>query len=257
MKILFILFIVALCSSNAVWAQPQTVYKGRVEEIYFSPNVKMPLELQAVTGTLDPEAIRKKLAPQILRAELKSFPVTLRGEWKGTLKVKAIEFSPEFARALPDDAAFDKEFFYVGRNMDARFRFYMPSAGRVSMDAPEIKTEHEEVNKKTGKSTRGILYLSTGHTEKEFDSNSRTAHSKDSLLFNKVNLLGDNTAEQNTYTLVKLVNKTTKRESKFYAEHVFSFKKLAAFQMNVKVAEVEYGPDGKWWKKMVLEGTLH
>ncbi len=129
-------------SSSSALAQKQNLYKGRVEEIYFSPNVKMPVELQAVTGTLDPEVIRKKLAPQILRAELKSFPSTLRGEWKGDLIIKAIEFSPDFARALPEEAAFDKSFFYVGKTMQAKFKFSTPSSGRVSMEAPEIMSLH-------------------------------------------------------------------------------------------------------------------
>lgn len=256
MRLVFILVIFAVCWWHPSPVDAQTLYKGRVEEIYFSPNLKLPLELQAVAGTLDPEAIRKKLAPQILRAELKSFPAVMRGTWKGTLTIKSVQFSPEFYTALPHEANYDSSFFKVGKNMDAAFHFSTPRAGRLAMDPPEIQTYVYDPNSFYQKPI-GILYLSTGNDVRGAVSNSKMADSIDHLLMNKVNVLSNDQAEQVTYTLARLIDKKTRHETKFYSEHVFSFKKLAAFQMNVKVAEVEYGLDGKWWKKMVLEGTLH
>lgn len=224
------------------------VLHGRIEQIFAVDNLSMPLsQLRAKTDVLDKKLIDQKMAPRVLHPLLKSF-LGLRGEWKGKVKVKQIDCTKTFWSALPVEAEADETFFEVGKEGDASFRFYAQRNG-TSMAPPVVRF---------AKSPQETVFLETEEhvNDPRIRSNSGECHYDGRLLKNDVVNLSTNAVEQDTLVSAVIINDKTRSKNKFFSEHVFRFIKTRPFELHVEIAVAQYGPDGRLWKRMLLEGDL-
>ena len=128
LALLYLFFFASVVRSN-------TLLQGRVEEIFNKPSVNLPLELRATELKLPSSSSQ----PRYLQPELKSFPSTLRGDWKGELQVKKFTCSQAYLTEQPADAETEQEVAVVGKWAQSCFRFYTPRKGLVTMAPPEVK----------------------------------------------------------------------------------------------------------------------
>ena len=223
--------------------------QGRIEQISSSSDVKLPVELHAAALEL------RDLTPVVhtLQAELKSFPATLRGTWKGQLEITSCDYSDAFSSAQPADAARAQELIHEGCLADAYFRFYMPRAGFVTMAPPEIKVSHVDSTRKTINN----IYLSAPDLDSERYSSLGDNNSvKHTLLKNDVRVLSPTIVEQDLVVAILLTDRKSGKQSKTFEETVYRFTKDKPFQLGVEVAKVKYGENGSWWSKAILSGVV-
>jgi hypothetical protein len=225
------------------------VLQGRIEQIVDSPDVKLPVELHAAALKLqDLSPVTHKL-----QAELKSFPATLRGTWKGPLEIISCDYSDAFSTAQPADAERARELIHEGCIAESYFRFYTPRVGFVAMAPPELKVTHVDSTRKTINN----IYLSAADLDSERYSSLGDNNSvKHTLLKNDVRMLAPTVAEQDLVVAIFLTDRKTGKQTKTYEETVYRFTKDKPFQLSVEVAKVKYGENGSWWSKAVLKGTV-
>lgn len=255
---LFVLLacVIALSSPNPASAGP--ILKGRIEQI-FGPQGELsaPKELEATAQRLDPGLLERKLAPNRVPKQLKSFPVILRGEWTGQLKVVQTDCMDAYWNALPTEAQADKQFFQVGKAGDAMFRFFAQRE-QVSMAPPVVRFLVQPHEMSIFKVEANAVFLEMNEINgPQWKSNSGECTFSSRLLRNTVKNLTAATVEQDIVVEATIENIKTKKRSKFYSEHVLQFEKTGPFQLHVQVAEASYALDGALWKRMLLEGVLH
>lgn len=236
-----------ICLAGPVLALP--VLQGRIEQIIDSPDVKLPAELHASALKLqDLSPVTHKL-----QAELKSFPATLRGTWKGPLEITSCDYSDAFSTAQPADFERARELIHEGCIAESYFRFYTPRVGFVAMAPPELKVTHVDSTRKTINN----IYLSAADLDSERYSSLGDNNSvKHTLLKNDVRMLAPTVVEQDLVVAILLTDRKTGKQIKTYEETVYRFTKDKPFQLSVEVAKVKYGENGSWWSKAVLKGTV-
>jgi hypothetical protein len=230
-------------------ALANTFLQGRVEEIFNNPNVTLPVALRATQLSLPIPSSQ----PHYLQAGLKSFPVILKGEWKGNLRVTKYTCSPIYERAQPADAQREQGIMTVGKPAESSFRFYTPSAGLVTMAPPEVKIAL--VGAPQGDSDYAYIAIQDFNSNR-YLSASGTNRARMGLVKNEVKMLSTNVVEQDMVIEKVLIDRLG-RQTKTYAEQVYRFTKSRPFELSVQVAEVDYGGDGRWWSKLLLEGDVH
>lgn len=249
------LFIFGFANHRVHASENRVILKGRIEEIFDQKKVKFP-NLKALTPRMD--KLSKRRIHRV-HASLKSYPAILRGEWKGVLTVKKAEFNPIYFEQSPADARADKYLFPVGRRCNAKFRFYGVGGGRIALD-PDVKFQvgPDESAKVWNTRGRAIIHLNLGLARKgaKLRTNGQQSWLYEKVLMDKIKMLDNNLAEQNILTVNTATNIKTRKRRQFYSEHVSQFKKVESFRLHVSIAEVEYGPDGTWWKKLLFEGQV-
>lgn len=261
-KLLYVLALIILLfvaditfAKDSIARSSSTVLKGRIQEVFNNESIQFP-KLKARTALLDRRAGRPiNKIPDVL----KSFPVILRGNWKGYLTVRKVEFNPVYFRQSPADAAVDKSVFVVGRVFGAKFRFYGRGRGSVALE-PEVKVtlDDNESSSIWGESGAHSILLNLGAASvgKGYISNSRKSWLSERVLSDKIENLGENLIEQRILVLSTAIHKKSKLKRMFFSEHVNQFEKVGSFRLRVSIAEVEYGPERTWWKKVLLEGEV-
>ncbi|CAN5299284.1 hypothetical protein BH11CYA1_BH11CYA1_22380 [soil metagenome] len=225
--------------------------QGRIEQLN-GTDPTLPVELRATAlKLLDLSPVKSKI--NTLQAELKSFPATLRGNWKGQLEIISCEYSDAFSTAQPADAERAKEMIREGLMADSSFRFYTPRVGFVTMAPPEIKVILVDATRKT----INHIYLSAPDLDSERYSTLGDGNRvKQVLLKNDVRMLAANIAEQDLVVAVLLTDRATGKQTKTFEETVYRFTKDKPFQLSVEVAKVKYGDSGSWWSKAMLKGDV-
>ena len=231
----------ALTTSLGAGASNSQLLQGRVEEIFNDPNLKVPVELRAVALKLD---VPVASGPHIVRLELKSFPATMRGEWKGNLTINKNVFSDSYAKTESEDMLAEQQNLPVGKLAEAFFRFSTPRAGLLSMDPPVVRCGYTYISIADFESDH---YVRTGGREKITLK----------LLKNEVRMLAPNIAEQDMYVRESWRDRNTGKPVVTVTETVYRFTKNRPFELGVEMAAVTYAPNGLWWTKILLQGTLH
>jgi len=253
------LLIVATLLFTAQAAYTTQLLKGRIEQIFGQSDPRMPSvnELDARTEKIDQRLIDKKLAPNRVPPGLKTFPALLRGEWTGDLKVTQIECTEAYWKALPVEAQLEEQFFQIGKLGHSKFRFFA-DRNAISMSPPVVQfaVNSQEAVLFSKKGVKILFMEADEASGRPWRSNSGECHFTAQLVKNEVTQLAPAIVEQDTLVHALLVNEKTQLQTKYYSEHVFRFEKRGSFEMRVQVAEVCYGPDGKLWKRMLLEGDL-
>jgi len=203
-QICIILIVLWFSISAAATASP--LLQGRIEEIRDNPGIKLPPELQATALRLQ----QTPVGPNILRAELKSFPAILRGEWKGQLKITSADYSSNYISAQPADAAKDQQAVYAGAPVEALFRFYNPRAGLLTMAPPELKIARVARAKRPA----DYIYLAVNDLDSDrYVSLGGTNKIKNTLLKNDIRMLAPNVVEQDMVVAVLLTDKRSGRQT--------------------------------------------
>ncbi|MBX9666142.1 MAG: hypothetical protein K2X93_00930 [Candidatus Obscuribacterales bacterium] len=250
-----------LISTLVLWsAQPARagqLLKGRIEQIFGSQGeTSAPKELEATAEMLDPRLIERKLAPNKVAAKLKSFPVTLRGEWRGQVKVVQTDCTESYWSTLPTEAQADKRFFQVGKVGDAMFRFFA-LRDQVTMAPPVVRFQVEPSEADIFKGEANAVFLEMNELRgPQWKSNSGECMFSSRLLKNTVTNLTATMVEQDILVEATIENIKTKQRTRFYSEHVLQFEKTGPFQLHVQVAEASYALGGALWKRMLLDGVL-
>jgi hypothetical protein len=226
-----------------------TLLQGRVEEIFNKPSVKLPLELRATELKLPSDSSQ----PRYLQPELKSFPSILRGDWKGELQVKQFTCSQAYLTEQPADAETEQEVAALGKWAQSCFTFYTPRKGLVTMAPPEVKIVDPDPQ-----SADHFQYIAVQDfgASTQWVSASGVNKVKMSLLKNEVKMLSPTVVEQDM-VIEKLLTDPRGKQIKKFVEQVFRFTKVGPFELSVQLAEVNYGGDGRWWSKLLLEGDVH
>ncbi|MEZ4487517.1 MAG: hypothetical protein R3C24_18165 [Cyanobacteriota/Melainabacteria group bacterium] len=260
LSVLLILILQNLFVSSAFAQGTSQQLKGRIEKIFMDGDVTLPVELQATAAKFDLRLLEQKKQPRILDGRLKSFPVKLRGDWKGPFHIVSVTYNPDFSAKV--SPAY-RQFSQPGREGEAAFRFYTPRAGVVTMAPPMVRFPYGFSG--GGKSRYVYLSLydpSTGKLARPPSGGVWTtlgggASVDSTLLLNKVRMLGAEKVEQDL--VVSSVHTAFSDHSKrqVYSEHVYEFERVGLFHLKVRLGTVDYDKDKRWLVKVLYEGDVH
>lgn len=260
LSVLLILFLQSLFISSAFAQGTSQQLKGRIEKIFMDGDVTLPVELQANAAKFDMRLLEQKKQPRILDGRLKSFPVKMRGDWKGPFRIVSVTYNPENSKRT--SPAY-RQFVLPGREGEAEFRFYTPSAGVVTMAPPMVRFPYGV--SRDGKSHYVYLSLydpSTGKLARPPSSETWTtlgggASVDSTLLLNKVRMLGAEKVEQDL--VVSSVHTAFSDHSKkqSYSEHIYEFERVGSFHLRVRLGTVDYDKNKRWMVKVLYEGDVH
>jgi hypothetical protein len=229
-------------------ALSNTLLQGRVEQIFNNSEITLPIALRATQLKLQ----MPSSAPHILQAELKSFPVILRGDWKGDLRVTQFTCSQLYATKEQADAEKDRQILTIGKRAESLFRFYTPRVGLLTLAPPVVRLPRVE----SPQGERDYVYLTVPEKGSErYQSSSGANGVKETLRKNEVRMLSSNVVEQDL-VIERLLTDRGGKQTNTFVELVYRFTKAQPFELSVQVAEVEYGSDGRWWSKLLLEGEV-
>lgn len=260
LPVLLILILQSLFLSSAFAQGVSQQLKGRIEKIFMDGDVTLPVELQATVAKFDVRLLDQKKQPRILDGRLKTFPVKLRGDWKGPFRIVSVTYSPE---ATGNTSLAYRQFVQPGREGEAEFRFYTPRAGVVAMAPPVVRFPYGMARgSKTHYVYLSLYDPSTGKLARPPSGGTWTtlgggASVDSTLLLNKVRMLGAEKVEQDL--VVSSVHTAFSDHSKkqVYSEHVYEFERVGSFHLRVRLGTVDYDKDKRWMVKVLYEGDVH
>jgi len=218
-----------------------TQLQGRIEEIIENPDVKMPVE----------QELQIPDKPHTLQAN--SFPLTLKGLWGGKLQISKSLFSKTYRSLAAEDVAKEEQVVVAGGQADSSFSFSTRRDGTVTMEPPEIKIRVPG----TSWLRPHYVYIAIADFNSGYQNMSGDSTVKSALLQNDVRMLSATVVEQDTVIQQVLTEKSTGKQKITFGETVYRFTKTRPHELHTQVAQVQYGSDGSWWEKVLLEGDLH
>lgn len=242
----------ALTATSAGASNNNQLLQGRVEQIFNDPNLKVPVELRAVALKLDVPAAS---GPHIVRAELKSFPATMRGEWNGNLTVTKSLYSDSYAKTEYEDMVSGQKNLPVGKIAESHFRFFTPRSGLLSMEPPVVRSEILSNSRRGAEKDYIYVAIADFDSENYVRSGGREQMTH-KLLSNEVRMLAPNVAEQDMYVRASWRDRDTGKLIVIFNETVYRFTKKRPFELDVQMVAVDYDSKGSWWTKILLQGTL-